>query len=57
MQICYTKVHGEIVHDESEYPVCALLNDKDVEIEELKEEITRLQKEVEKLDIRPFKDI
>ena len=61
MKICYTKTHGEIVHDEADCPICDLLETKDIEYQDLKEDTDKeimklkeekltLEKQIEKLE-------
>ena len=46
MKICDEKAHGEIVHDELCCPVCAVLQDKDDEIDALRDQVNSLEKDV-----------
>ena len=50
MKICDEKAHGEIVHDEWGCPVCAVLQDKDGEIDALRDQVKSLEKDVQDKD-------
>lgn len=54
MKICYTKTHGEICHDESDCPVCAIIEEKDTEYQDLEadtsNEIQKLKDKVDELE-------
>lgn len=50
MKVCYTKTHGEIVYEDDDCPACVALEEKDIEIEELKEEIKTLTDKISELE-------